>query len=519
MPYAGDPRGLVESVPSGLFRDSPSALALVDARTGVLAAVNRTFATAMGFLPGELAGRRLEILDRSPDLSEYLLLAAAVGDQEPRHRRWETQDGRMLEVELRATPLGGARRTLLVLRARDRAALQEAEDERRRLETHLHLARKDEAVNGLARGIAHDFNNLLSVILPTVESLRRRLEGDAEAQEDLEAVSDAVVHARELTEALLTFSGRQTMNPRQVSLNDVVVGMEALFRRTLPESIELVLSLCPGQAAVDVDPAQMEQVLLNLVMNARDAMPFGGHLVVRTEEVTLDEEDTAGSPLKPGPHALLEVTDGGEGMDEDTLARMFDPFFTTRKQRVGAGLGLATVQGIVEQSGGRIRVSSAPGRGTTVRVHLPRRAGAPRRRRHAPRIHAGTLPTGTERVLLVEDDARVRHQTGRLLSSLGYSVIQASGPDEALELHAGLWTEDGAHPVDLLMTDVVMPGMSGGRLVRELRVTRQDLPVLYVSGYRDALDVEGEPPPSGSWLAKPFSLRALAEKVREALDG
>jgi PAS domain S-box-containing protein len=521
MPADGEPHALLHEVPSGLFTDSPVPMAVVDAGNGTTVSANRAFAGLVEATPFDAEGLRLDRLDPSGDLAEHLLLAAAAGDGEPRRRTWRTLTGREVPVELRALPLGPGRRTLLLLHVRDASPEARAERERQHLESRLDMVRRDDALTGLAPGIAHDFKNLLSVILPTVESLRLRFgeDADPELREDLEAISDAVLHARELADALLTLGGEADARRRRVGLNDVVVGMESIFRRTLPAGIDLVLKLCPGQAAVNVDPTRMEQVLLNLVTNAREAMPTGGHLLIRTDEVELDAGETADGPLEPGPHALLEISDSGEGMEEATARRMFRPYFSTRTGRLGGGLGLAIVREIVEGSGGRIDVSSAPGHGTAVRILLPRVVGAPRRRRHTPRLSAGSVPTGSEHILLVEDDPGVRRQTARLLSALGYTVTGVGAPEQALTFHAELWGEEGEHPVDLLVTDLVMPGMSGAELVRELRVTRPDLPVVYVSGHQDALDVEGRLPPAGAYLAKPFTLRALGEKVREALDG
>jgi len=274
MSRDGDPQGILSGTPGGLFLESSAALAVMDATTRSVVAANPSLARLLRGPLAEVATLPLSELDTDPDgLAEYLLLAAAVGVDEPRRRRWRTRGQQEIPVEVMATPLHGGKGTRLVVRVRDVRDEESGEEERRTLASRLHLAQRDEALNGLAAGIAHDFNNLLAVILPTVEALQRRLgQDDEEAREDLHAVSDAVVHARELTSALLTFSGRQALNPRRVSLNDVVVGMEALFRRTLPENIDLVLRLDEGQVAVHADPARIVQAVVALIRHAARSM-------------------------------------------------------------------------------------------------------------------------------------------------------------------------------------------------------------------------------------------------------
>ncbi len=350
--------------------------------------------------------------------------------------------------------------------------------EAKRLEAQLRQAAKMEAVGQLAGGIAHDFNNLLTAIIGYSEMVREGLGADDPNQDDLGAVMSAAERAAELTRQLLAFSRRQVLHPRIVQPAELVAGVAAMLRRLLGEHIELVIRDTSDRGAVRIDPSQFEQIILNLAVNARDAMPEGGTLTIETANVELDAADAASyAGATPGPQVMLTVSDTGHGMDAATLEHIYEPFFTTKECGKGTGLGLATVYGIVAQSGGSISVDSEPGDGTSFAIYLPRvdEEVAP-----VTTPSAEALPIGTETILLVEDEAAVRTIAGRILTELGYTVLEASSGAEALALSA---THAGG--IDLLVTDVVMPGLQGHQVAAELRADHPNLRVLYVSGFTD----------------------------------
>ncbi len=514
----------LERIPEGLFRRSPLPTLLVDVRSRRIIDANEAFCQLSGHDRTELQGMPIcEIHGSRPgEVEEDLVLAVACEDRTARRRSLTARDGSAIEVEIQAAPLEGPRGTLLALYVRDVRDDLRAERDRGRLQSQLWMAQKHEAVGRLAAGVAHDFNNLLSAVLLTAESLRDRLAEDEEARQDLGVVVDAGLRARELTGELLAFSGRQMLEPRPLSLNDVALGMESLIRRTLPANIDLSVQPAPGGTVVNADPAQMQQVLLNLIVNARDAMPGGGRLVVALQEVELDEEFARDyASVQAGPHVMLSVTDTGVGMDEETRARIFEPFFSTRERGTGTGtgLGLATVYGIVKQSGGSIWVTSQPGVGTTFRVYLPAIPAAALGESRPEERRAGDVRGRGEHVLLAEDDESVRVLTSRMLRDLGYEVTEARSGDEALDLHDEMWPRSGPHPVDVLVTDVVMPGTSGLELARRLRLKREDLRILFISGYLDPSGVENSRAPVEPRLSKPFTRIELAGALRALLDG
>ena len=374
-------------------------------------------------------------------------------------------------------------------------------------------AQKLEAVGRLAGGIAHDFNNLLTVIKATTELLSEEFPLEGTARDDLNEISRAAGRAAALTRQLLAFSRQQVLEPRQLDLNGVVTDVESMLRRLIGEDLELCVELSDLAGPVLADRGQLEQVIVNLAVNARDAMPKGGKLVISTSQISVEADEAARNPdERPGQHAVLTVRDSGVGMDRSTLAHIFEPFFTTKGQGHGTGLGLATVYGIVEQSGGFIRVESAPGRGSTFRVHLPvARPGAPLPA-PSPR-HPGKL-SGTETILLVEDEEAVRTLARRLLARQGYTVHEAQSGPAALALAA---LRDGK--IDLVLTDAVMPLMSGPALVVEMRARGLHAPVLYMSGYTDdALLRSGSIESAAGFLHKPFTAERLCQAVREVLD-
>ena len=416
------------------------------------------------------------------------------------------RDGREIPVELTITPvrLGGA--WLFSAFLRDIS-------ERKLLEAQLRQAQKMEAVGRLAGGIAHDFNNLLTAIIGYTDlALADLREGDPMRQ-DMEEILRAAHRAAGLTRQLLAFSRQQVLAPRVLDLNEVVQTVDKMLGRLVGEDIELQSVLAPGLGHIKADPGQLEQVIVNLAVNARDAMPTGGKLTIETADVEVAE--TRGRDLTTVPagrYVMLAITDSGTGMDEDTKARIFEPFFTTKEQGKGTGLGLATVYGIVKQSGGFIWVYSEPGHGTTFKIYLPRVEGAADAL--APPVGTAAVPRGTETVLIVEDEEAVRVLAKTALARKGYRVLEAANGGEAL-----LLCESERAPIHLLVTDVVMPGLGGADLAQRLAPLRPDMKVLFISGYTDrAAARHGTMQPGAAYLEKPFSLDALARKVREVLD-
>ena len=385
--------------------------------------------------------------------------------------------------------------------------------ERKQLEEQFHQAQKMEAVGRLAGGVAHDFNNLLTAILGSADLVLDTLTAGAPERGEVEEIRKAALRAADLTHQLLAFSRQQVIAPTVLNPNAVVANMDKLLRRLLGEDVELRAVLAPDLATVKADPSQLEQVILNLAVNARDAMPNGGKLTIETQNVDLDQEYVRGHlSAQPGPFVMLAVSDTGVGMDAATQARIFEPFFTTKETGKGTGLGLATVYGIVKQSGGWIWVYSEPGDGTTFKIYFPRAAepAAPAAPSPAPPVSV----RGSETVLLVEDDEMIRTLVPKVLKANGYTVLVAANGREA-ERVAG--QHDG--PIHLLMTDVVMPGMSGREVAQRLAAARAGIRVLYLSGYTDdAIVHHGVLEPGVAFLQKPFTPAVLGRKVREVLD-
>ena len=385
--------------------------------------------------------------------------------------------------------------------------------ERRRLEEQLLQSQKMEAVGRLAGGIAHDFNNLLTAIAGYSDLLLSDLPENDPRRESAVEIREAGRRAAGLTQQLLAFSRRQVLEPRVLDLNAVISSMEKMLRRVIGEDIELTTSLDPDLWRTLADPGQIEQAIVNLAVNARDAMPRGGNLTLETANVTLDDKfASAYATVQPGPHVMLAVSDTGVGMDAALQARLFEPFFTTKERGKGTGLGLSTTYGIVKQSGGSIWVYSEPGVGTTFKIYLPQ--CEEELAEHEPPPTVATLHAGTETILLVEDETEVRRLVERLLQMQGYAVRSAASPAEALA------AAKTAGQIDLLVTDVIMPGMNGREMARVLAAQRPQMRVLYMSGYTDAaIAQQGILPPGTAFLSKPFTPNVLARKVREVLDG
>jgi signal transduction histidine kinase/ActR/RegA family two-component response regulator len=432
-----------------------------------------------------------------------------------RHLEEEIQERRRAEEETHKANLE------LEERVRQRTAdlerlvddLRKAIERRQEVEGQLIQAQKMEAVGRLAGGVAHDFNNLLTVILGYNEMLREAVRQDADASDYANEVLHAAQRASALTNQLLTFSRRQVAMPRVVNLNQVVEEIEKMLRHIIGEDVELHMHLGPALHSVKADPSHVDQVILNLAVNARDAMPAGGRLTIETANVELTGEYAATHlNITPGNYVMLAVSDTGIGMDALTRSRLFEPFFTTKEKDKGTGLGLSIVYGIVKQNSGEIMVYSEPGQGTVFKIYLPAISEAPEPEpQEAATVQAAPA---TETVLLVEDEEQVRNLTRTMLARQGYRILEASSGGDALRMAR-------EHPgsIDLLLTDIVMPQMNGVELAREMHAVRPQIRVLFMSGYTDNALVEEQFLTSGvGFIHKPFTSAALQKKVRQALE-
>jgi two-component system cell cycle sensor histidine kinase/response regulator CckA len=382
-----------------------------------------------------------------------------------------------------------------------------------RTEEQLRQAQKMEAIGRLAGGVAHDFNNILSVILSYSDMLMENLRPGEPMRNDLEEIQKAGIRAASLTRQLLAFSRQQVLEPRNLNLNEVMIGIEKMLKRMMGEDVQMRFFPKADLDICYVDPGQIEQVLMNLVVNARDAMPQGGQLTIETSNIVLDEPYVAQHPgSSVGAHVVLSVTDTGTGMDKDTQLRIFEPFFTTKPVGEGTGLGLSTVYGIVKQSGGSVWVYSEVGQGTTFKIYFPRSL---KENTEVPAAKlSGSKSVGTETVLLVEDEDQVRTLMSGILKRAGYHVLEANNGGEAL-----LICEQHGGTIHLLLTDVVMPRMNGRQLSDRLIKLRPDLRVLFISGYtKNAIIHHGMLDSGIHFLSKPITPEPLLRKVRQVLD-
>jgi len=487
----------------------PDILYMVDADTR-LVRWNRRLEVVTGYAPAALAGR-LALDFIAPDaralLAEAIMQALATGYAEI-EADLLTADGRTIPYHWTGVPLRNEKGepTGLTGVGRDLTAYKN-------LEQQFRQAQKMEAIGRLAGGIAHDFNNVLTAITGYTELLLDDLGDDAAQRGDLEEIRAAAARAAGLTRQLLAFSRQQVLEPRVLDLNAVVAGMDKMLRRILGEDVELATALAANLGRIKADPGQIEQVILNLAVNARDAMPRGGKLTIETANAELDDAYAREHvTVVPGRYVMLAMSDTGTGIDAEIKAKMFEPFFTTKGPGKGTGLGLATVYGIVKQSGGNVWVYSEPGRGATFKVYLP---GVDEPVEGPAVVAAPTRPLeGTETILVVEDNESVRRLVRGVLQGHGYVVLDAAEPAEALTLVEG----HGGH-IALLVTDVVMPGISGRELARQLEAARPGLLVLYMSGYTDdAIVNHGVLEAGVAFLQKPFTPAGLLHKVREVLD-
>ncbi len=490
-----------------LFEQAHDAVLILAPENEVVLNANQRACELYGFERSELIGKSMIELSeenpRRPDPVQNTLQADGGYRFKTVQRR---KDGSKLRLEIIASATEYRGRQVIVSINRDVT-------ERHELEAQLRQAQKMEAIGKLAGGVAHDFNNLLTVILGRAELVLKGLSADGALWGEVDQIRGAAERAAALTGQLLAFSRRQTLRPRVLDLNGVVGGLSKMLGRVLGEDIELITALDQNLPRVEADSSQLEQVLMNLAINARDAMPEGGRLMIATSVSELGEPQRTASPSSEvGSGVRLTVTDTGLGMDEETLSRIFEPFFTTKEEGKGTGLGLSTVYGIVKQSGGTIRAESELGKGTAFKVYLPAASAAGEVPLPAPR--AVTALHGSETILLVEDEPAVRALARQVLLQSGYTVLEAGRGSEALRLF-----EREKARIDLVVTDVVLAGMSGRELLERLRSLRLGLRALYLSGYTENMVVQrGASRSEVAFLEKPFSPTALLRVVREVLD-
>ena len=494
-------RGLVEHSPLGIYRATPE---------GRFLTVNPALIKMLGYERAE----ELANIDISQDVyalpedRSKLLAQFGQRDEAWMETQWKRKDGRLVTVRLISRVVRGPAGHMDYFEG-----LVEDVTEQRSLESQYRQAQKMDSIGRLAGGVAHDFNNILTAIVGYSDLLLEELSPDDPKRPEVVEIKAAGMRAAALTRQLLAFSRKQVIETRVLDLNEIVQTLDNMLRRLIGEDVTLELSLAPALGAVRADPGQIEQVILNFAVNARDAMPKGGRLTIETANVELDEayaREHAGA--SPGQYALLAVSDTGTGMDAETSSHIFEPFFTTKELGQGTGLGLATVYGIVKQSGGYVGVYSEPGRGATFKVYLPRVAELAEAKSPvaSTKLEAG----GSETVLIAEDDQSVREIVATVLAQQGYRVLQAPEGRTALEMARAQPGE-----IHLLVTDLVMPGMTGRELAEALIAARPGVRVLYMSGYTDDAVVRHGVLTAGvPFLQKPFTARALASKVREVLN-
>jgi two-component system cell cycle sensor histidine kinase/response regulator CckA len=501
-----------------VFEAAKDGIVILDGESGAILDVNPDLLDLLGCSRADLLGRQMWDLGPFKDI-----VASKVAFAELQANDYIAYDdlpllavdGRRIDVGFVSNAYLEDDMRMIQCNIRDNTQRKRADKARSNLEEQVRVSQRMEALGALAGGVAHDFNNLLSVILCYTGFAREGLPAEDPARHDLDEVEKAGKRAAALTHQLLAFSRKQVMQPVPLDLNLVVEGIERLLRRILGEDIELVHTLTPNLGLTMADPAQIEQVLMNLVVNARDAMPNGGKLTIETARVALDSH-TAGLQVgvTPGAYVMLSVTDTGCGMDAKTRERIFEPFFTTKLPPKGTGLGLSTVYGIVKQSGGNIWVYSEPDHGTTFKVCFPRDLSQRRPTYQSSSSRLSAVRVGTETILLVEDEAAVRTLAQRILSAAGYTVLTASNGREAF-----LLCESFEGDLPLVVTDVVMPLVGGRAFATQLRKIRPATKVLFVSGYSDdALSNDGVLEVGSRFLGKPFNAAQLTRTVREMLD-
>jgi two-component system, cell cycle sensor histidine kinase and response regulator CckA len=481
-------------------------------QTGTIVWVNRAFTKLTGYSEGEILGKNPRLLKSGEHPESYYtnlwatISSGKVWQGEIVNRR---KDGTTYTEEMTITP---------VIHSSDNGdhthfiAIKQDISDRILLQQQLQQAQKMEAVGRLAGGVAHDFNNMLAVVTGYSELLKLRNDLDESSLHQVEEIRSAAKRAASLTQQLLAFSRKQIIQPRTLDLNEILAGLGKMLRRLIGDDIELALRFSSAQALIKVDQNQLEQVVMNLVINARDAMPDGGKILIETDLCELDEAYASRhKPVIAGRYVRLSVSDTGIGMDRNTKSHLFEPFFTTKELGRGTGLGLSIVYGIVKQSEGYIWVYSEPGHGTTFKIYLPLRSAAVERTVVQPRVES---VRGVETVLLVEDDTNFRTLMADFLTGLGYTILESGSGRAALEAIA-----KQSVPVQALITDLMMPGMGGRELANRLMATLPNLRVLYISGYTHDSAVQTRVLNEGeSFLQKPFMLAELSRKLREVID-
>jgi PAS domain S-box-containing protein len=499
-----------------IFNASPQPIFALDCESRVTL-WNRAAEKLFGWSAEQVIGRFTpSILDEEVASFQALIGRVFEGETfsnlELKNKR---KDGELVNVRLTVAPLrGSAGETVgVVAHLSDITEQREVEEKLSETERQLRQSQRLEAVGRLAGGVSHDFNNMLGAIMGFTDVILTALDPSDPLVEDVTQIKRAADRASALTKQLLAFSRTQILQAEVFDLNDAVSSMEQMLGRLLREDIELRVELCSKPCHVRADPGQMEQVIMNLAVNGRDAMPDGGKLTIRSSRVEVTEEQAAAHPdAEPGDYVAIEVADTGCGMDAETRSHIFEPFFTTKKRGEGSGLGLSTVYGIVRQSGGYVTVESKPGEGTSFRVFLPR--ARPTEARPAPKQPEVEKLHGDETVLVVEDEEAIRVLVTRILKMFGYDHLVAQNGGQAL-----LICEKHPSRIDLMITDVVMPDISGPELERRLRPIRPEMKTLYMSGYNDIEVVRARREREGSaFIPKPFTARQLARKVRELLD-
>lgn len=489
-----------------LFDANPTPMWTYDLESLRFLDVNEAAIRHYGYARSEFLARTIKDVSRPEDVATLSVRLQSVDSAADAHGVWKhrIKEGSMIDVELRQRLLDLDGRRIGLISANDVT-------ERLLLEQQLRQSQKIEAIGSLAGGIAHDFNNLLNVMGGYSELILERVASDDHVRPMATQIKNTVERAASLTRQLLAFSRKQVLEPVILSLNDVCRDVGQMLQRLIGENIEVITHYQPGLWSMKADRSQLEQVLLNLAVNARDAMPSGGRLIIETSNVELDEDyERRHTSHRAGSYVLLTVSDTGEGMTPEVQSHIFEPFFTTKERGKGTGLGLATVYGIVKQSGGFIYVYSEPGHGSTFKVYLPRVEGplTPRQ----PSTPA-TMAKGSETILLVEDQAELREVARTILESAGYTVLEAAAGAEAKAV-----AERFGPAIHLLVTDMVLTDGNGRDVARHVVDAHPNIRVLYVSGYADNVVIRGIPQEGFHFLQKPFSLRALLTKVRTILD-
>ena len=506
-----------ESRLRNVFEASPLGIGLIQDRE--MQWHNGTMSRMLGYASEELSGKNARMLYESDE--EFELVGEVISSLGPEKRtadietRWVRKDGSIFDCHIRYALLNPESKDSVVLAmVEDITERKKAEKEREKLRAQFNQAQKMEAIGVLAGGVAHDFNNILTSIIGNAELALMDMDKNTSHYNRLEEIRKAGHRAAALTRQLLAFSRKELIRPEVLDLNRVAMNLEKMLRRLIGEDIELVTAYAPDLWQVEADPAQIEQIIMNLSVNARDAMPKGGKLTIETANVVLDEAyfQKHGLESEEGPYVMLAVTDNGTGIDKETQDRIFEPFFTTKEMGRGTGLGLSTVYGIVKQNKGHIWVYSEEGKGTTFKVYLPRANAKPKEKEEEKSPEHSLA--GSETILIAEDDGALRKMAEMMLEGYGYKVITAENGKEAMKI-----AESHDAPIHLLVTDVVMPGMSGRALAEKLQEKVPKLKVLYMSGYTDnAIAHHGVLKKDVDFIQKPFTRERLTSKVREMLD-